>query len=156
MDTKYLLAEALKICMKKAPLEKITVKDIDGLTKNVELTITQIKEPTSIIKYNSHIQGYGWENRWSKRDGNTTGTVDKSLRMEAIKISENYDIVELKAQEKWIGKTLRDLKFRNHFGMNVLLVKKENTKLTISPSGDYEIEKGDRLVAIDDKNIGKE
>ena len=76
--------------------------------------------------------------------------------MEAIKISENYDIVELKAQEKWIGKTLRDLKFRNHFGMNVLLVKKENTKLTISPSGDYEIEKGDRLVAIDDKNIGKE
>ena len=28
MDTKYLLAEALKICMKKAPLEKITVKDI--------------------------------------------------------------------------------------------------------------------------------
>ena len=76
--------------------------------------------------------------------------------MEAIKISENYDIVELKAQEKWIGKTLRDLKFRNHFGMNVLLVKKENTKLTISPSGDYEIEKGDRLVAIDDKNIGEE
>ena len=76
--------------------------------------------------------------------------------MEAIKISENYDIVELKAQEKWIGKTLRDLKFRNHFGMNVLLVKKENTKLTISPSGDYELEKGDRLVAIDDKNIGKE
>ena len=76
--------------------------------------------------------------------------------LEAIKISENYDIVELKAQEKWIGKTLRDLKFRNHFGMNVLLVKKENTKLTISPSGDYEIEKGDRLVAIDDKNIGEE
>ena len=71
-------------------------------------------------------------------------------------ISENYDIVELKAQEKWIGKTLRDLKFRNHFGMNVLLVKKENTKLAISPSGDYEIEKGDRLVAIDDKNIGEE
>ena len=28
MDTKYLLAEALKKCMKKAPLEKITVKDI--------------------------------------------------------------------------------------------------------------------------------
>ena len=28
MDTKYLLAEALKRCMKKAPLEKITIKDI--------------------------------------------------------------------------------------------------------------------------------
>ena len=40
--------------------------------------------------------------------------------------------------------------------MNVLLVKKENTKLTISPNGDYEIERGDRLVAIDDKNIGEE
>ena len=76
--------------------------------------------------------------------------------MEAIKISENYDIVEIKAQEKWIGKTLRELKFRNHFGMNVLLVKKENTKLTISPNGDYEIEKGDRLVAIDDKNTGED
>ena len=28
MDTNYLLAEALKQCMKKAPLEKITIKDI--------------------------------------------------------------------------------------------------------------------------------
>lgn len=45
--------------------------------------------------------------------------------MEAIKISENYDMVKLKAQEKWIGKTLRDLKFRNHFGMNVLFIKKK-------------------------------
>ncbi|MBO5348257.1 MAG: TrkA family potassium uptake protein [Clostridia bacterium] len=74
--------------------------------------------------------------------------------MEAINISENYDIVEIKAQEKWIGKTLRDLKFRNNFGMNVLLVKKENTKLEISPNGDYRIESGDRLVVIDDKNSG--
>ena len=51
---------------------------------------------------------------------------------------------------------MRDLKFRNNFGMNVLLVKKENTKLEISPDGDYKIEPNDRLVVIDDKNTGEE
>lgn len=76
--------------------------------------------------------------------------------MEAINISDSYDIVEIKAQEKWVGKTLKDLRFRNNQGMNVLLVKKENTKLEISPSGDYKIESGDRLVVIDDKNIGED
>lgn len=76
--------------------------------------------------------------------------------MEAINISDNYDIVEIKAKEKWIGKTLKDLKFRNNFGMNVLLVKKENTKLEISPNGDYEIEANDKLVVIDEKDIGEE
>lgn len=76
--------------------------------------------------------------------------------METIKISDNYDIVEIKAKEKWVGKTLRELKFRNLFGMNVLLVKKDDTKLTISPNGDYVIEKNDRLVVIDEKNIGEE
>ena len=63
--------------------------------------------------------------------------------MEAINISDSYDIVEIKAQEKWVGKTLKDLRFRNNLGMNVLLVKKENTKLEISPNGDYKIESGD-------------
>lgn len=76
--------------------------------------------------------------------------------MEAINISDSYDIVEIKAQEKWVGKTLKDLKFRNNLGMNVLLVKKENTKLEISPNGDYKIESGDRLVVIDDKNTGED
>ena len=76
--------------------------------------------------------------------------------MEAINISDSYDIVEIKAQEKWVGKTLKDLRFRNNQGMNVLLVKKENAKLEISPNGDYKIEKGDRLVVIDDKNTGED
>lgn len=76
--------------------------------------------------------------------------------MEAINISDSYDIVEIKAQEKWVGKTLKDLRFRNNQGMNVLLVKKENAKLEISPNGDYKIESGDRLVVIDDKNTGED
>lgn len=76
--------------------------------------------------------------------------------MEAINVSENYDIVEIKAQDKWVGRTLRELKFRNHYGMNVLLVKRDGRKVAISPNGDYEVEKGDILVAIDDKNTGEE
>lgn len=76
--------------------------------------------------------------------------------MEAINISDSYDIVEIKAQEKWVGETLKDLRFRNNQGMNVLLVKKENAKLEISPNGDYKIESGDRLVVIDDKNTGED
>jgi|GEM_PF-3381580 len=48
------------------------------------------------IRYKTHVQDYGWQN-WVY-DGNTSGTVGKSKRLEAIKIeltgddADNYDI----------------------------------------------------------------
>lgn len=49
------------------------------------------------VMYNTHIQNVGWEKDFSKKDGETSGTQGKSLRLEAIKIklgetSENIGI----------------------------------------------------------------
>jgi trk system potassium uptake protein TrkA len=82
------------------------------------------------------------------------GIMDTGV-METINISTDYDITEIKVEKRWIGKSLRDLEFRNNYGMNVLLVRKLNSKVEISPNGDYTIEEGDRLVVINDKNINE-
>ena len=46
-----------------------------------------------------------------------------------------------KSTGKMDRKNIKRFKIQKSLGMNVLLVKKENTKLTISPSGDYELKK---------------
>lgn len=72
--------------------------------------------------------------------------------MDKIDASKDYDIVELSVKRKWIGKTLEELDFRNKYGMNVIGVKKSNSEMKISPEKEYEIEEGDRLVVIENKN----
>ena len=71
--------------------------------------------------------------------------------IDAINFSDEYSIVEINALDKWIGKSLEKLFLRENYGMNVLCVKNPNKELEISPSPEYEIEKGDILVAIVEK-----
>ena len=71
--------------------------------------------------------------------------------IDAINFSDEYNILEVSVLEKWIGKTISKLDLRDEYGMNVLCVKNPNKELEISPSPDYEIEKGDILVAIVEK-----
>ena len=68
--------------------------------------------------------------------------------METISISNDYEITEIKVKDKWLDKTLQELDFRNNYRMNVILVKKSDSEIEISPNGSYVIEKGDRLVVI--------
>ena len=75
--------------------------------------------------------------------------------IDSINASEDYDLVEVNVQNKWIGKTLEKLKFRNEYGMNVIGVKKADGKMKISPEKGYKIEEGDHLVVIENKNISK-
>lgn len=71
--------------------------------------------------------------------------------IDAINFSDDYNILEISVLDKWIGKNLEKLDLRNKYGMNVLCVKNQAKELEISPSPDYEIEKGDVLVAIVEK-----
>lgn len=73
--------------------------------------------------------------------------------MDSINDSEDYEIVEIKVKNKWVGKTLEKLDFRSKYGMNVIGVKKVGAKMEISPEKEYEIEEGDRLIAIENKNV---
>ncbi len=65
----------------------VTVKDIDGIEVALQVNITQVIEPISIVKYSSHIQNTGWEKKFSKIDGETSGTIGENKRLEAIQIS---------------------------------------------------------------------
>ncbi len=80
------------------------------------------------------------------------GIMDINI-IDSINASEDYDIVEINVKSKWIGKTLEKLNFRNKYGMNVIGVKKLGAKMEISPEKEYEIEEGDRLIAIENKNV---
>ena len=71
--------------------------------------------------------------------------------IDAINFSDEYNILEVHALEKWIGQSFLKLNLRNEYGMNVLCVKNPNKELEISPSPDYVIERGDILVAIVEK-----
>ena len=65
----------------------VLVTDIDGIESRLQVKITQVIEPISMVKYSSNIQGNGWEKKYSKIDGDISGTTGQEKRLEAIKIS---------------------------------------------------------------------
>ena len=74
-------------------IEKDNIKSID----------VKANEITANIAYNSHIQDYGWEEDFSKKDGEISGTTGASKRIEALKIElgslkETYPNTSIKYQ----------------------------------------------------------
>lgn len=79
-------------------------------------------------------------------------------------ISDGYSIKEMSVPDKFIGKTLAELKLRNRFGLEVLMIKKttgefygtEKKNEIRIPDADYHIEKDDVIVVFgSDENIRK-
>lgn len=59
---------------------------------------TNVEEKIGVM-YNTHVQNIGWEKDFSKKDGQTSGTSGKSLRLESIKIKlENAEGISIKYQ----------------------------------------------------------
>ena len=73
--------------------------------------------------------------------------------IDSINASEDYEIADVKAINKWVGKTLEKLDLRNKQGMNVIGVKSVDAKLKISPEKEYKIKEGDHLIVIENKNF---
>ena len=73
--------------------------------------------------------------------------MDKSL-IEMIDLSDEYSIVELKAQDKWSNKALDEIDLRNTYGLNVLCIKNKEKDIVISPMPTHIIENGDVLIGI--------
>ena len=77
------------------------------------------------------------------------------------KVADGYSIIEKKAITKFIGKTLVQLRLRNNYGLEVLMIKQTNDMFAddindtniIMPDPDYVIREGDVLVLFgaDDK-----
>ena len=54
--------------------------------ENSDSKLTKTKKNNVYVVYNSHIQDYGWENEFSKVNGQTSGTTGQNKKIEAIKI----------------------------------------------------------------------
>ena len=63
---------------------QINLTDVDKVTTKHNIKVTQIIE--NKINYTSYIEGIGWEKQFEKIDGKTSGTIEESKRIEAIKI----------------------------------------------------------------------
>ncbi len=70
------------------------------------------------------------------------------------KIVNGYSIIERKPLKEFIGKNLSELRFRNKYGLEILMIKKtkqlfsedEDESKLVMPSPDYKIEENDILV----------
>ncbi len=69
--------------------------------------------------------------------------------LEYIELSQDYGVSEFKAPGNWSGKSLKQLNVRARAGINIIAVR-HNGKIEISPSAEYEIQKGDIVVALGD------
>ena len=74
--------------------------------------------------------------------------------VDMIDIDDNYSIVEMVPPRRWVGSSLKTLDLRNHYGINVLGVRKaQGARLSISPGPDYVIEETDQLLVIADTAV---
>lgn len=68
--------------------------------------------------------------------------------MQSINLSEDYATAELRAHPDWIGHTLGELGFRRHYGLNVIALRRSNTRLDISPTAEDTIGDEDLIYVI--------
>jgi len=77
------------------------------------------------------------------------------------KVATGYSITEIGVAKKFVGKTLVELKIRNKYGLEVLMIKQQKDFLTdvsseaeiITPDAEYKLKRTDTLVIFgsDDK-----
>ena len=66
---------------------------------------------------------------------------------DCIGLSGEYSIFELSAQERWLGKTIREVNFRARYGMSILAVKRDGAVKPL-PSGDYAFNAEEHLLVL--------
>lgn len=67
--------------------------------------------------------------------------------MEYIEISDEFGIVELEPRAAWVGKTIRGLELRTHYGANVIALRQDG-RLTIPPDIDAVLDQASTLVIL--------
>jgi trk system potassium uptake protein len=67
--------------------------------------------------------------------------------LDYIELSEEYSVMEIQVLEEWAGSTLKELKLRSKYGINVMAIKRGD-EVNLSPAADNIIEENDIIVAI--------
>ncbi len=69
--------------------------------------------------------------------------------LEYIELSDEFGIVEVKAPRSWVGKSLKDLKIREAYGVAVIGTKQDDN-ISVSPAGSYTVSETATLVLLGD------
>lgn len=67
--------------------------------------------------------------------------------LDYIELSEDYSVMEIQVLKEWAGKSLKELKLRSKYGINVMAIKRGD-EVNLSPAADDIIEENDIIVAI--------
>ena len=67
--------------------------------------------------------------------------------LDFIELSPDYSIMELRVLNKWSGKTLKELKLRSSYGINIMAIKRGDD-IDISPKAEDILLEDDIIVAI--------
>ena len=83
-------------------------------------------------------------------------TLSMSNIIEYIQLSDKYSIIETKAPEKWVGKSLRELNVRVKYKINIVAIKNADGEINLSPNPDAPITVDSDLVIVgDSRNVSK-
>lgn len=67
--------------------------------------------------------------------------------LDFIELSPDYSIMEIEAPDEWKDKTIRELKLRSKYGINVMAIKRDD-EINLSPPADFMVKSKDIFVAI--------
>lgn len=67
--------------------------------------------------------------------------------LDYIEISPEYSIVEIEVPDSWAGKSLKELKLRNKYGVNVIAIKGE-FDINVSPTSEVIVKNKDIIIIL--------
>lgn len=67
--------------------------------------------------------------------------------LDYIELSSEYSMIEIESLKEWYNKSLKDIRIRAKYGINVVAIKNDQS-INVSPSADYVIKDKDILVAL--------
>lgn len=68
--------------------------------------------------------------------------------LDIVRLSNDYEIIEILAPEKWVGKTLSQIDLRNKYGVNVLGITHESGVFIGNPTAATDIKPQDRMLVM--------
>lgn len=142
IDSQSTLSDALRIMMKHNLTEIPVINRSDNSEENVGvLTLTEIQ---------SVLSRENFKNQFATSLASELKTLQQR---QSIRVSDDYSIKEIKVPQNLIGKTLSEIKLRNKFGIEVLMIKKIDfsidgmkKQILITAEPDYRFEIGDEII----------
>jgi predicted transcriptional regulator len=172
--TEYDILKEMVVARDIARPEVITVTDEDNLdyvfklfgnSRLDQFPVVSSVDPSNFlgtIRRHDVITAYNRETlKYNLSDG-LAGEFKTIKKHTLSKVAEGYSIAEKDAPVNFIGKTLVELRLRNKYGLEVLMIKHRRDKFVegeeeiIIPDAKYKIKSGDSLVLFGtDDNISR-